>query len=232
MSASAVAETPPETTPTTDNDANSRAKEFLNAPPSKIALPKPTSLKTKETRFKNDFDPAHSTYAGVSGLAGGAVGIGLGLLVGMATEPKCTDESAFFGCGNQFGHSLNLAGTGYLLAVPLGVYLYGQNAGFEGSYWISLLGHLGAVALSGVAAAQLAPNGAGSDANVGQKILVYSVPLMGLAGSVWAYRWSLPEGKASTSTSSMKPIFGTPSFTYSNENGDRRFMLRFVGGHF
>ena len=232
MSASALTETTPETAPTTDNDANSRAKEFLNPAPSKIAPSNPTSLKTKATRLKKGFDRTHSTYAGVSGLAANAAGIGLGLLVGMATEPDCKDESAFVGCGNQCGHSPNLAGIGYLLAAPLGVYLYVQNPGFEGSYWISLLGHLGAVALIGVAVAQVAPNGAGSVASVGQKVLVYSVPLLGLTGSLWTYPWSLPEGTASTSPSSMNPTFGTPSFAYSDEAGDRRFMLRFVGGHF
>ena len=231
ISLPAFADTPSELAPHEKKHAGKSAKTFLESSTPKTKLPTPTNRPIIDTKFRDDFDLAHGTYAGLSGIAGGAAGLGFGLIVGYATEPDCKDADSAFGCLNQFDHVLTLAGTGYLFAVPLGVYVYGQGMGFDGSYWLSFVGNLGTLALGGGLIALT--GGTGDSANAAQKLVVYSAPILGVASSVLAYRWSLPEGKASSrSTASRKPTFGIPSFSYADEDGDQRFMLRFVGGHF
>ena len=164
------------------------------------------------TRYQEDFGAADAVFSGLAG-ASLSFAAGMGTFAGVFystckpnTEAMCVGEAA---------SGIFLGGTAAFFTLPLGVSLYGDYRGYEGSYWWSAAGAFGGI-LAGSALALSDLGGIG-------------IPLGAVVGSVWGYSLSL-ESKPREEASSFH--LGVPSFSMTSQDGDSRYFLQLVGGRF
>ena len=166
------------------------------------------------TRYQEDFG---ATDAVLSGLAGASLSFAAGVATFAGVfYSSCTPNTESM-CIGEAASGIILGGTAAFFTLPLGVSLYGDFRGYEGSYWWSAAGAFGGIL-------------AGSSLYmVSDDLGALGLPLGAVAGAVGAYALSL-ESKPQKETSGFH--LGVPSFAMTSENGGSRYFVQLVGGRF
>lgn len=103
--------------------------------------------KTAQPQLK-EFTKADWTLASLSGIGLGTASMVLGAVAGKKIAGECPNDpdagSVLGGCFLYGADKILFGSTlGYSLGGPLGIYLYGEKQGFNGSYWATVGGYFG-----------------------------------------------------------------------------------------
>ena len=186
------------------------------------------------TQYRDEIGALHQTWMSLASLATGAIGLIVGLEIGGDMAGGCPSTDSLACLGHGLEEALIGGLLGYAMLAPVGTYVYGQLAGFDGSV-LSTFG--GAVLGLGLGVGVMALGDGHSGVQTVGSILLLVGPL---TGSVAGYYFSVdtrPSNRPrSASLLDFNPADGlrlsVPAIGFTRENKDSRFQISLLSGTF
>lgn len=195
---------------------------------------------TKKYRYQDEFDGGdYAQMALWSGL--GVVGTGLITMIA-ASKVDCStrgDNAKYdlgISCAFDLLGAMSISALGYILLIPTGVYIGGQLAGYEGSWWRTLGSSFLGLLAGGLLSQAVTKGGSTSGLIAGLTVISATPILTGIMG----YKSSVRERPAKHSNSLSLFDYnpddglrvGIPAIVVRQQDHDTRFELSLFGGRF